>query len=88
MEVISNKKRKDAYGTYINKDNIKQIKVSFVDLLSNNGPSETMEPRTLVEYIEVMSYKQYNVIDDEEQNQNNFILEDKDGGSAGSCLII
>ena len=33
MEVIANKKRKDAYGTCINKDNIKQIKVSFADLL-------------------------------------------------------
>lgn len=88
MEVIANKRRKDAYGTYINKDNIKQIKVSFADLLSNNGPSETMEPRTLVEYIEVISYKQYNTIDDDDPNQNNYILEDKDAGSAGSCLLI
>ena len=88
MEVIANKKRKDAYGTYINKDNIKQIKVSFVDLLSNNGPSETMEPRTLVEYIEVMSYKKYNTIDDDDPNQNNYIIEDKDDDSAGSCVII
>ena len=88
MEVIANKKRKDAYGTFINKDNIKQIKVSFVDLLSNNGPSETMEPRTLVEYIEVMSYKKYNMIDDDDPNQNNYIIEDKDDGSAGSCVII
>ena len=85
---ILKKKRKDAYGNYISKDTNKQYKVSFVDMLQKTGPSETMEPRTLVEYIEVMSYKQYNVIDDEEQNQNNFILEDKDGGSAGSCLII
>ena len=88
MEVIASKKRKDAYGTCINKDNIKQIKVSFADLLSNNGPSETMEPRTLVEYIEVISYKQYNTIDDDDPNQNNYILEDKDAGSAGSCLLI
>ena len=88
MEVIANKKRKDAYGTFINKDNIKQIKVSFVDLLSNNGPSETMEPRTLVEYIEVMSYKKYNTIDDDDPNQNNYIIEDKDDGSAGSCVVI
>ena len=87
MEVIASKRRKDAYGTFINKDNIKQIKVSFVDLLSNNGPSETMEPRTLVEYIEVMSYKKYNTIDDD-PNQNNYIIEDKDDGSAGSCVII
>lgn len=101
MEVIDSKsispvlkkKRKDAYGNYISKDTNKQYKVSFVDMLQKAGPSETMEPRTLVEFIEVLSYKQYNVIEDNtilSNNNNNLIEDDQDYSSnaAGSCTII
>ena len=54
FETITGKERTDAFGNVIKRKNKKKIKVSFVDEINKEQP--------LVNYIDIESYKKFNVI--------------------------